>query len=251
MTREVQTVSPTDTVADVAQRIKENEGHNGFPVSEGRKVQGFVTASDLLLVDDDAPIFTLMSEDIVVGHPDMNVIDAARVILRSGIQKLPVVDDADNLVGIISNTDVVRSQIERATPEKVGKLMRTLEQIHGVSLRKEHRRVELDRLTPTQDRVYADELEGRQYELERGLAEPLVVIDNAGDLVLADGHHRVMAAAQLGIEEMDASTIVLDERVALGMQRTAETEGLYSIDGIEVVAYGRHPLLETTERLQQ
>jgi IMP dehydrogenase len=203
------------------------------------------------LIGDEDPIFTVMEEDIIVGHPDMNVIDAARVILRSGIQKLPVVDDADNLVGIISNTDVVRSQIERATPEKVGKLMRTLEQIHDVSLEQEHRRIELDRLTPTQDRVYADELEGRQYELERGLAEPLVVIDNAGDLILADGHHRVMAATQLGIEEMDASTIVLDTPVELGMQRTAEKEGLTSIDDIEVVDYGRHPLIETTERLQE
>ena len=251
MTREVKTVSPTDTVADVARRIKESEGHNGFPVSEGRKVQGFVSASDLLLAGDDDPIFTLMTEDIIVGHPDMDVIDAARVILRSGIQKLPVVDDADNLVGIISNTDVVRSQIERATPEKVGKLMRTLEQIHDVPLQKEHRTVELARLTPTQARVYADELEGRQYELERGLAEPLVVIDNAGELVLADGHHRVMAATEIGVEEMDASTIVIDERVTLGMQRTAEKEGLESIDDIEVVDYGRHPLIETTERLQE
>ena len=251
MTREVQTVAPTDTVADVARRIKESEGHNGFPVSEGRKVQGFVTASDLLLANDDAPIFTLMTEDIIVGHPEMDVIDAARVILRSGIQRLPVVDDADNLVGIISNTDVVRSQIERATPEKVGKLMRTLERIHDVSLHQEHRHVELARLTPTQGRVYADELEGRQYELERGLAEPLVVIDNADELLLADGHHRVMAASQLGIEEMDASTIVIDERVPLGMQRTAEKSGLSSISDIEIVDYGRHPLIETTERLQE
>ena len=99
--------------------------------------------------------------------------------------------------------------------------------------------------------MYADELEGRQYELERGLAEPLVVIDNAGDLVLADGHHRVMAATEIGVEEMDASTIVVDERVTLGMQRTAEKEGLESIADIEVVDYGRHPLIETTERLQE
>jgi IMP dehydrogenase len=251
MTREVQTVSPTDTVADVARRIKESEGHNGFPVSEGRKVEGFVSASDLLLTDDQDPIFTVMAEDIIVAHPDMNVIDAARVILRSGIQKLPVVDDAGNLVGIISNTDVVRSQIERATPEKVGKLRRTLEQIHDVSIHEESRSVELDQLTPSQGRVYADELEGRQYELERGLAEPLVVIDNDGELLLADGHHRVMAAHQLGIEEMDASVIVLDERVELGMQRTAEKEGLSSIADIEILDYGRHPLVETTRRLQE
>ena len=251
MTREVQTVAPTDTVADVGRRIKESEGHNGFPVAQSRKVEGFVTASDLLLVDDEAPIFTVMTEDIIVAHPEMDVIDAARVILRSGIQKLPVVDDADNLVGIISNTDVVRSQIERATPEKVGKLMRTLEQIHGITLHQEPRVVELDDLTPTQGRVYADELEGRQYELERGLAEPLVVIDNGGKLLLADGHHRVMAAHQLGISEMDASVIVLDEPVELGMQRTADKEGLSSLEDIEIADYGRHPLIETTHRLQE
>ena len=250
MTTDVATVSPDDTVAEVARRIVESEGHNGFPVCEGRHVEGFVSARDLLTADDDALIFTVMVENIIVAHPDMKVTEAARVILRSGIQKLPVVDDAGNLVGIISNTDVIRSQIERATPEKVGKLQRTLEQIHGITAREERRRVELDALIPTQARVYADELEGRRYELERGLAEPLVVIDNAGTLLLADGHHRVRAADRLGIVDMDAYVIVIDDPVELGMQRTADKEGLESIDDIEVVDYARHPLIETTERLQ-
>ncbi len=250
MTRDVQTVSPDDTVAEVARRIIESEGHNGFPVTDGRKVEGFVSTRDLLLADDDALIFTVMTEDIIVAHPEMAVTDAARVILRSGIQKLPVVDDAGNLVGIISNTDVVRSQIERATPEKVGKLMRTLEQIHDISVTEERRRVRLDDLIPTQGRVYADELEGRRYELERGLAEPLVVIDNDGTTLLADGHHRVLAADRLGIEEMDAYVIVVDATVELGMQRTADKEGLSSLDDIEIVDYARHPLVETTRRFQ-
>ncbi|WP_136602189.1 CBS pair associated ParBc domain-containing protein [Salinigranum halophilum] len=250
MTRDVATVSPTDTVAAVARRIVESDGHNGFPVCEARKVEGFITASDLLLAADDALIFTVMTEDLIVAHPDMDINDAARVILRSGIRKLPVVDDAGNLVGIISNTDVIRSQIERATPEKVGKLMRTLEQIHGIKVHEERNVVPLDGLIPTQARVYADELEGRQYELERGLAEPLVVIDNAGTNLLADGHHRVMAADRLGIEEMDAYVIVVDDPVELGMERTARKEGLESIRDIEVVDYARHPLVETTRRLQ-
>jgi IMP dehydrogenase len=250
MTRDVATVSPDDTVASVARRIAESDGHNGFPVTNGRKVVGFVTARDLLLADEEAPIFTVMTEDLIVAHPEMDVNDAARVILRSGIRKLPVVDDAGNLVGIISNTDVIRSQIERATPEKVGKLMRTLEQIHGITVHEERRTVSLAGLIPTQGRVYADELEGRQYELERGLAEPLVVIDNGGTLLLADGHHRVMAAHTLEVGEMDAYVIVVDDPVELGMQRTAQKEGLSSIEDIEVVDYARHPLIETTKRLQ-
>jgi IMP dehydrogenase len=256
MTREVKTVSGDDTVADVARAIAQSD-HGGFPVTNGRRVEGFVSARDLLLRDDDAPIFTVMTRDLVVAHPEMRINDAARVILRSGIQKLPVVDDTGNLVGIISNADVVRSQIERATPEKVGKLLRTLENIHGVGATEERRSVRLDDLVPTQTKVYSDELEGRRYELENGLAEPLVVIDNPrsvtdGDdeLLLADGHHRVKAARRLGIEEMDAYLIVLDEPVELGMAETARKENLRSIADIKEVDYGHHPLVETTERLQ-
>ncbi|MFB6244654.1 MAG: CBS domain-containing ParB/RepB/Spo0J family partition protein [Halobaculum sp.] len=252
MTRDVATVSPDDTVREVAEWIDESESHNGFPVTDGRRVVGFVSARDLLLADDSAPIFTEMTDDIIVAHPEMNVTDAARVILRSGIQKLPVVDDAGNLVGIISNTDVIRSQIERATPEKVGKLMRTLEEIHDIEVTQDRREVPLTELVPTQARVYADELAGRKYELERGLAEPLVVIDNVDTLVLADGHHRVLAADRLDIDEMDAYVIVIDaaDGVELGMERTARKEGLQSLADIEVVDYARHPLVETTKRFQ-
>jgi len=249
MTREVATASPDDTVAEVATRIAET-GHDGFPVTDGRRVEGFVSARDLLLADDDEPIFKVMSQDLIVAHPEMKVTDAARVILRSGIQKLPVVDDAGNLVGIISNADVVRSQIERATPEKVGKLVQTLESIHDIEASQERRTVKLSALIPTQTKVYADELEGRTYELERGLAEPLVVIDVDGTLYLADGHHRVLAADRLDIEEMDAYIIVVGKDVDLGMARTAEKEGLRSLDDVRVVDYARHPLVETTKRLQ-
>jgi IMP dehydrogenase len=251
MTRDVATVSPDDTVREVAKRIAESDDHSGFPVCDGRHVEGFVTARDLLLEPDHVPIFKIMTSDLLVAHPEMDVDDAARVILRSGIQRLPVVDDAGNLVGIISNADVIRSQIERATPGKVDKLLRTLENIHDVDAREEHRSVTLSDLTPTQGKVYADELQGRKYELERGLAEPLVVVDVAGNMLLADGHHRVKAATKLGIEEMDAYVIVIDEKIELGMAETARKEDLETIEDIEAVDYARHPLVETTQRLQE
>ncbi|MFB6173158.1 MAG: CBS domain-containing ParB/RepB/Spo0J family partition protein [Halobacteriales archaeon] len=249
MTSEVATVAPEETVAAVADRIAAT-GHDGFPVCDARRVEGFVTARDLLLAADGAPVESVMSRDLVVAHPEMAVTDAARVILRSGIQKLPVVDDDGTLVGIISNADVIRSQIERATPEKVGKLIRTLESIHDVAATREHREVSLTALTPTQDEVYADELEGRTYELEHGLAEPLVVIDTPDGLFLADGHHRVLAARRRGIGTMDAYVIAIEDPIDLGMARTAERQGLESLEDVRVVDYGRHPLVETTERFQ-
>lgn len=250
MTRDVETVSPDATVRAVAEMVAEPNGHTGYPVVDRRHVEGFISAPDLVLADPDAPVFTVMETDILVAHPRMDLNDVARVILRSGFQRLPVVDDAGLLVGIISNTDVIRSQIERATPEKVSTLKDTLENIHGVSLHKQRREVELDALTPTQTRVYADELEGRSYELDRGLAEPLIVIDNAGELYLADGHHRVLAARKLGIESMDAYVIVVEERIDLGIGQLAAAESLDGLDDIEIVDYARHPLVKTTHRLR-
>lgn len=252
MTRDVATVAPDTTVADVARRIAESEGHSGFPVSPngGQRVVGFISARDLLLADDEDRVADLMSTDLLVANPDMDVQDAARVILRSGIRKLPVVDEDGDLVGIITNADVIRSQIERATPEKASKLKRTLETIHGVEARQERRRIDLDALIPTQPKVYADELEGRMYELERGLAEPIVVVDNAGELLLADGHHRVLAARRVGIDEMDAYIIRIDERIELGLARAAAEESLESVADVEVVDYAHHPLVEATQRLQ-
>lgn len=253
MTHDVATVSPTDSVAAVTERISDPDGPSGFPVCEEEVVVGFVTGRDLLAADDTATVAEVMSEDIIVADPEMQVSDAARVILRSDIQKLPVVDDDGELVGILSNTDVIRSQIERATPEKVAKLSRTLTDIHGVELTQERRSVALAELVPTQAEVYADELDGRRYELERGLAEPLVVIDAGGDdgtVYLADGHHRALAADRLGIDEMDAYAIVPAEPLELGMAQTAAEQGLASIDDISVIEQDRHPLVKTTTKLQ-
>lgn len=249
MTPDVTTVQPTDSVEAVAERIAET-GHDGFPVSRDRQVVGFVSSRDLLLADEAVTVESVMSKDLIVAHPEMAVTDAARVILRSGIRKLPVVDDEGALVGIITNADVIRSQIERATPEKAEKLLETLEAIHDIEARQERRRVALEVLTPTQSKVYADELEGRVYELEHGLAEPLVVIETPSATLLADGHHRALAADRLDIAEMDAYIIVIDEDIELGMARTAKNEGLSSIEDISVVDYARHPLVESVERLQ-
>ena len=250
MTRDVATVSPDDTVREIAERITESEDHSGFPVCDGRHVEGFISAHDLLLENDAEPVFKIMATDLLVAHPEMEIDDAARVILRSGLRRLPVVDDAGNLVGIISNADVIRSQIERATPGKVDKLLRTLEHIHSVDAHEERREIELAALTPTQGTVYADELEGRRYELERGLAEPLVVVQTPDSLLLADGHHRSKAAKQLDIARMDAYVIVIEEPVELGMAETARQEELSDIEDIDAVDYAHHPLVETTERLQ-
>lgn len=47
----------------------------------------------------------LMSTSVVTIRPDASVGDAARLMLDHGASCLPVVDDEDHLVGIITHTD--------------------------------------------------------------------------------------------------------------------------------------------------
>jgi IMP dehydrogenase len=159
-----------------------------------------------------------------------------------------VIDDDGNVIGIISNTDVLRSQIERATPDKVWKLMRTLRTIHKVQLDEHLGQVKVQDLVPTQSKIFADELQGRKYELEKGLAEPLIVIKKRDKTLLVDGHHRAVAARNLNLKEVDAYIITMDRDVPLGMERTAENVGLRSLNDIRILESSTHPLIEITRR---
>jgi len=160
-----------------------------------------------------------------------------------------VVDDEGKLIGIISNSDVIRSQIERATPEKVWKFKKMLESLHGVKIEVKREKVKVDELKPTQPKIYADELQGRIYELERGLAEPLIVVEKPGKKLLIDGHHRVVAAKKLGIKEIDAFVLKFNEDVPLGIERAAKLTKLKSINDIKVIDGLPHPTIELTRRI--
>lgn len=248
MTGKVITVSPDDTVMDVIKLTRET-GHDGFPVTKEHKVEGYISSLDMLLCESDELVKNVMSKNLIVAHPNMDINEVARVIFRLGVSKLPVVDDKGNLVGIITNSDVIRSQIERADPQKVWKLKKTLETLHNINITVARGEVNINDLVPTQGKVFADELEGRIYELKKGLAEPLIVIHKPGWWLLADGHHRVVAAKRLGMDRIDAYILEIPKDIPLGMEKSARDAGLKTVNDIHVLDYAKHPLIEITERL--
>ncbi len=250
MTQEVDTVSPGNTVKDVIELIRKT-GHDGFPVVEDSRVAGYVSASCLLEKGLGEKISDIMSRDVLVADTEMDMTDVARVLFRSGKSKLPVVDKSGHLRGIITNSDVIRSHIERTSPQKVWTLKRTLEAIHNIHVDVVREAVNIDELIPTQPKVYADELDGRIYELKKGLAEPIVVIKKPNRLILVDGHHRVIAAKKLGIKSMDAYVIPLSDEITLGMEKTAASSGLRTLSDIRILDYAKHPLIEITKRLKK
>ncbi|MFF4568195.1 CBS domain-containing protein [Streptomyces sp. NPDC001410] len=55
----------------------------------------------------------LMTSPAVTARPDWSVVEAARTMDRHHVKRLPVVDDADRLVGIISRADLLRVFLRR------------------------------------------------------------------------------------------------------------------------------------------
>jgi IMP dehydrogenase len=247
MTEAVDTISIEDVVSDVIAAIRHTT-HAGFPVVNGDEVVGYISARDILFAPPNTPVREVFSKHLVLAEPDMAISDVARVMIRSGLQKLPVADEKNRLLGIISNTDVVRSQIEYASPEKVYKLMNTLHRLHDITPTMKRGAIPVRNLRPTQSRIYMDELEGRIYELKRGLAEPIIAIKMPGRTLLVDGHHRAVAAQRMGIKILEAYIITIEEDFELGLERTARQLNLEKIADIEVLEYARHPLVAGTHR---
>ena len=128
---------------------------------------------------------------------------------------------------------------------------KTLEQLYGIKTRLIRMTVPINQLRPTQNKIFADELQGRTYEIERGLAEPTIVVKVSDRYVLVDGHHRTVAALKLGHEEIDSYVIEIDDDLKLGIEKTADKEGIHTYNDIEVIDDAQHPLIALTGALRK
>ena len=251
MVRNVHTITPDMTVEQVRQEII-NSNFHGFPIVEKGYLLGFVTAKELLRHVDkpDAKIRSVMKRGTLCAIPSMSVDDATRILFRYGLRNLPVVDEDKKLVGIISNIDIVRSQIEKSRPGKVMSVKNFLEQQNGVRMKVVNKDIPIDQIIATQKEVYMDELVGRQYELKRGLNEPLIVVERRNGYLLVDGHHRIMAAKKLGLKEFKAIVLIPNELdTKFGLEKTAERWGLHTLDDVAIIEGSKHPFMEATTML--
>jgi len=251
MTKNVISVHPDTPNVEVIKKMKDT-GHDGYPVvDDDEQVAGIVTAFDLLLKDWVELVKDIMSKDVVVAQPNMSMNDASRIMFRHGISRLPVVDKEGKLLGIITNTDMVRSHIERSTPDKAKSLKKTFEHLYNAKTILKRMKVPMDKLRPTQDKIYADELEGRTYELKRGLAEPAIVAKSGDRWILIDGHHRAVASFKLGYDEIDSYVIEFKKEVRLGLEKTADETGIKTFEDVHIIDDDQHPLIAVTESVRQ
>jgi IMP dehydrogenase len=249
MTKNVISVKPETRIDDIIKLMREN-GHDGYPViNKDNEITGFITAFDFVLKGWKDFAKDAMSIDVIVTQEDMSITDTSRIMFRHGVSRLPVVDKDGKLTGIITNTDMLRSHIERTTPHKVESFKKTLEQLYSIKPNLKLMTVKIADLRPTQDRIFADELQGRKHELEMGLAEPVIVAKTGSRYILIDGHHRIAACIKLNQEYTDAYIIDLNRDIKLGMEKTADKSKIYSFDDVKIIDDDQHPLINITENI--
>jgi CBS domain-containing protein len=256
MVLEVEHFRTTTPIREAIERLSKSR-HHGLPVTDDLgKLVGFVSAKELLrhASEGESPLSRIIRPGTYTAHPETALDDAARIMFRFGLRDLPIIDDRGRLCGILSNLDVVRSHFERASPTKADTLKQLLSERYHLPFSIHRGLVPIQKLTPTQWKVFEDELEGRRYELERGFAEPVLVLQKGESWILVDGHHRALAAQEMGLAQLQAFVLTCDRpeefaQQETGFERVALDHHLRTVSDIEIDNSAHHPLLEVTTQL--
>ncbi len=115
----------SSTVGDAQKAMKEHS-IGGIPiVDENNKLLGIVTNRDLRFEKDyDKPISEVMTADnLITVSEGTSLIEAEQILQENKIEKLPVVDDNDKVVGLITFRDITKTtQKPIANKDSFGRL---------------------------------------------------------------------------------------------------------------------------------
>jgi CBS domain-containing protein len=109
MTEQVVTAPRTATIGDVAELMRDRNVGSVVICDDGRP-HALITDRDVALsvadgADRDAPADDRISRPLVTGEPEMDVEEAAALMVQHAIRRLPVVGGGD-LAGIVTLDDI-------------------------------------------------------------------------------------------------------------------------------------------------
>ncbi|MCR5093853.1 MAG: IMP dehydrogenase [Lachnospiraceae bacterium] len=103
-------LSPDHTLAD-ADDLMGKFRISGVPITEGKKLVGIITNRDLKFETDYSKKIRecMTSENLVTAKQGITLDEAKKILASSKKEKLPIVDDDYNLVGLITIKDIEKT----------------------------------------------------------------------------------------------------------------------------------------------
>jgi CBS domain-containing protein len=133
MVRNVITLQTDSSVYDAVKLLNKNKIGCLVIVRHDNQIVGILTERDLLervlekcRNPKETKVSEIMTRNVISGTPDMDLLEAARVMFKIKVKKLPITD-GNRLVGIITLTDIARTA---SIDEKTIELVQQLSNLH-------------------------------------------------------------------------------------------------------------------------
>lgn len=105
----VTTVSPTTRMGEVAKLLRE-QGITGIPVADEGRLVGMISRRDFRKIKQESqlenPVKAFMTTKMITIPPGLNPLQAARLMVKHDVGRLPVIED-DQIIGIITRSDAM------------------------------------------------------------------------------------------------------------------------------------------------
>jgi CBS domain-containing protein len=127
MSRDVKLAKPEQSIAEVAQVMLDIDA-GSLPVGDNDRLVGIVTDRDIAVravakgLPPSTKVRDVMSSNVLYCYDDLDLDDVARDMADKQVRRLPVLDRAKRLVGIVSLGDVARNGNEKTAGHTVSEI---------------------------------------------------------------------------------------------------------------------------------
>jgi CBS domain-containing protein len=112
MSTDLQTVSPDTLVEDAARLMLDEEISSLLVVDGNNRLEGILTTTDFLTIvaksqpKAETSVSRYMTTDVITTTAQEPIREVAATMLDRGVHHVPVVDETEGVIGIISTTDL-------------------------------------------------------------------------------------------------------------------------------------------------
>jgi CBS domain-containing protein len=125
MTGRPRSATPDTPLSQVAQ-LMETQDIGAIPILDGDQLVGMITDRDIVVraVAKEKDLRKMRSREISSGElvtvgPDQDLSDALRLMAQHQVRRLPVVDDENRLVGVVSQADIALDAQDKSVGQMV------------------------------------------------------------------------------------------------------------------------------------
>ncbi|MDR2878046.1 MAG: magnesium transporter [Chromatiales bacterium] len=141
MTSDYATLSPHLTASQAIESLRHEAPdketiYQAYVIDRSRHLLGTVSLRDLIVASDDARVSGLMVEEVIASRVTDPQVEVVNKISKYDLIALPIIDDQDRLVGIVTYDDAMDVAEQEATEDfhRVGTVGRLEESVREASV---------------------------------------------------------------------------------------------------------------------